>query len=43
MGAPHYVAYDEESENGCELKSAACEKSEVMLLIKLLMGQTGEM
>lgn len=43
IGLPHYVAYDRKPENGCELKSAACGKSGIMLRMELVMGHTSGM
>ena len=38
-GLPHYVAIDRKPENGCELQTAACGESGIMLSIEVVMAK----
>ena len=38
VGLPHYVSIDRKPENGCEIKSAACGKSGILIRLELVMS-----
>lgn len=43
MGLPHYVVHGRKLENECELKLAACGKSEVVPRTELVLRKAGRM
>jgi hypothetical protein len=41
-GLPHYVAIDQKPENGCEIQTACCGTSGVMMALHIVKKEEGE-